>query len=106
MSSLKVLGFQRLSFHYSAFRKPQEIDIRSNIKIFTGKNHREKKSSNLFNVTKQRVGSTMAEISCSYHILLDSNLKDLFCGTVTVMTNQPPFQWFSVHQAQCSSPTY
>lgn len=105
MSSLKALGFQRFSFHYSAFRKPQEIDIRSNIKIFIGKNHREKKSSSLFNVAKQIVGNTMAAISCSYHVLLDSNLKGAFCGTVTVMNNQSSPRWFSVHQAQCSGAT-
>lgn len=47
MSFSKAVGFQRLLFHYSALRKPQEIGVRSSTVIFIGKNHREKKSSDV-----------------------------------------------------------
>lgn len=56
--------------------------------IFTGKNHREKKQSDLFNMIKQMIGRL--KISSVLTIWrAQAHLKGLFYGTVTVMTNQP-----------------
>ena len=57
----------------------------------------------MFNIAKQIAGSTIAEISSVLTISLwraQAHMTALFCGTVTVMTNQPTLQGLSVHQAR------
>lgn len=72
MSFFKALRFQRLSFHYSDSKTPQETDIRAIIMIFIGKTP-QGEARVTFEIAKQINASTLAEILCSHHTILKSS---------------------------------